>query len=65
MYARLMGLASRWHFKLYEQEPGWFSLDGIHVKYWRRKAFYQDVLQHVPHPGDKPEKLLMAGRNSC
>lgn len=57
VHAGLMELASRLHFKLYEQEPAWFSLDGIHVNYWQRKAFYQDVLQQFSHPGEKLESI--------
>ncbi len=55
MHSGLMDMASRLHFKLYEQEPHWFGLDGIHVVYWQRKAFYQDILQQFPSAGDQPQ----------
>lgn len=49
----LIDMASRRHFKLYEQEPVWFGLDGIHVNYWQRRAFYQDILEQFPLPGNE------------
>jgi len=44
----LTEMASRGHFKLYEQKPDWFGLDGIHVNYLQRKAFYQHIVQQFP-----------------
>lgn len=44
----LTEMASRRHFKLYEQKPIWFGLDGIHIDYLQRQAFYQDIVQHFP-----------------
>lgn len=55
VHAGLLNMASRLHFTLYEPEPHWFGMDGIHVNYWQRKAFYRNVLQQFPHPNDKPE----------
>lgn len=53
-------------FKLYEQEPGWFGLDAIHVNYWSRRAYYQHILEQFPLSGDgqtdienKKESLLI------
>lgn len=57
VHAGLIDMASRLHFKLYEQTPAWFGPDGIHVSYWQRKAFYRDVLQQFSHPGDRPESI--------
>ncbi len=57
VHAGLMELASRWHFTLYEQEPHWFGLDGIHVKFWQRKAYYQNVVQQFAAPDDRPESM--------
>lgn len=54
VHAGLLEMASRLHFTLYEQEPHWFGMDGIHVNYWQRKAFYRDVLQHFSAPAGKP-----------
>ena len=65
VHAGLMDMASRLHFKLYEQEPIWFSLDSIHVNYWQREAFYRDVLHQFPHPSEQPEgeqKFLLTWR---
>ncbi|ALQ52099.1 SGNH/GDSL hydrolase family protein [Nitrosomonas ureae] len=47
----LVDMAAQWHFKLYEQEPDWFGLDGIHVNYWQRKAYYQDILRQFSDLG--------------
>jgi len=44
----LIDLASCRNFTLYEQEPFWFGPDGIHVHYWKRRAFYRDVLEQFP-----------------
>ncbi len=41
-------LALRQDFQLYEQHPQWFGADGIHVRYWRRSQFYQDIVTHFP-----------------
>ena len=57
VHAGLMDMTSRLHFKLYEPEPIWFGLDGIHVNYWQRKAFYRDVLQHFSVPVGKPVSI--------
>lgn len=57
VHAGLLELASRLHFTLYEPEPHWFGMDGIHVSYWQRKAFYRDVLQQFPHPVGKPVSI--------
>lgn len=51
----LREMASRRHFELYEQNPAWFGLDGIHVNYLQRKAFYQDILQHFPQAYIPPD----------
>jgi hypothetical protein len=64
VYEGLIEMAARLHFNLSEQKPIWFGWDGIHVNYWQRKAFYQDVLRQFPECGeslsaaDKPEFLL-------
>ncbi|MBP6354385.1 MAG: hypothetical protein KBF68_12095 [Nitrosomonas sp.] len=47
----LMDMAARWNFSLYEQDAVWFGPDGIHVNYWQRKAFYQDVLKRFSSSG--------------
>lgn len=51
----LVEMAVKRHFKLYEQKPDWFGLDGIHINYWQRKAYYQDVLNQFPGPDKKPD----------
>lgn len=53
VHTGLVEMASRLHFKLYEPELVRFGWDGIHVDYWQRKAFYQDVLQQFPNPSDR------------
>ncbi|MDH5551859.1 MAG: hypothetical protein OEX82_00855 [Nitrosomonas sp.] len=37
----LIAMASRQHFELCELEPDWFGFDGIHVRYCKRRQFYQ------------------------
>lgn len=44
----LKEMALRRRFQLYEQKPVWFGLDGIHVNFWQRKAFYQDIVRQFP-----------------
>ncbi|MDP2225295.1 hypothetical protein [Nitrosomonas sp.] len=51
VYQGLIDMASRRNFTLYEQEPVWFGPDGIHVHYWKRRAFYRDVLKQFAVPG--------------
>ena len=48
VYQGLVDMASRRNFALYEQEPTWFGPDGIHVHYWKRGAFYRDILEQFP-----------------
>ncbi len=48
VYQGLIDLASCRNFTLYEQEPVWFGPDGIHVHYWKRRAFYRDILAQFP-----------------
>lgn len=50
VHAGLADMAARMHFKLYEQEPAWFGLDGIHVNYWQREAYYKDILTQFSMP---------------
>lgn len=52
VYQGLIDLASRRNFMLYEQEPVWFGPDGIHVHYWKRRAFYRDILDQLPLRSD-------------
>ncbi len=53
VYQGLIDMASRRNFTLYEQEPVWFGPDGIHVHYWKRRAFYRDVLEQFPLRSDR------------
>lgn len=62
VHAGLLALASRLNFTLYEPEPHWFGLDGIHVNYWQRKAFYRNILQQFPHPSDRPTSVAAGER---
>lgn len=52
LHAGLVALAARKAIMLYEQNPHWFGPDGIHVDYWKRQAFYQNVARcfHSPKP---------------
>ncbi len=52
LHAGLITLAARKNITLYEQDPHWFGPDGIHVDYWKRQAFYQNVAGyfHVSKP---------------
>ncbi len=45
LHAGLVALAARKDITLYEQDPRWFGPDGIHVDYWKRQAFYEDVVR--------------------
>lgn len=51
----LIDMASRLQFKLYEQQSSWFGPDGIHVHYWKRHAFYRDVLEQFPSRSDRQD----------
>lgn len=52
VHSGLMDRATRCDFRLHEQEPGWFGLDGIHVNYWNRRAYYQHILEQFPLSAD-------------
>lgn len=53
VYQGLIDMASCRNFTLYEQEPVWFGPDGIHVHYWKRRAFYRDILEQFPVRSDR------------
>lgn len=57
VHCGLIDMASRLHFKLIEQKPDWFGLDGIHVHYWQRETFYRDILRQFPSPDEQPESM--------
>lgn len=48
VHAGLVDMAAQRHFNLYEQAPVWFGWDGIHVNYWQRKGYYQDIVEQFP-----------------
>jgi len=50
----LAAMAARRKFILHEQKPEWFGLDGIHVNYWQREAYYREIIQQFPDSGEKP-----------
>ncbi len=52
----LIEMAAAKQFKLCELKQDWFGVDGIHINYWKRKAFYQQVLQQLPVPNEMPER---------
>jgi len=45
LHAGLVDLAVRHDIRLYEQPSHWFGPDGIHINYWKRHVFYQDVVR--------------------
>ena len=49
----LVAMAARRKFVLHEQKPEWFGLDGIHVDYWQRDAYYREIIQQFPDSGEK------------
>ncbi|MEQ1815922.1 MAG: hypothetical protein ABL861_05545 [Nitrosomonas sp.] len=55
VYQGLIDMASCRNFTLYEQEPVWFGPDGIHVHYWKRRAFYRDMLEQFPVRSDRQD----------
>lgn len=50
-------MAARRKFILHEQKPEWFGLDGIHVDYWQREAYYRDIVQQFADSGEKTGPL--------
>lgn len=41
----LADMAERHQFVLCEMELDWMSFDGIHIAYWKRRAFYRQILR--------------------
>ena len=41
----LVEMAASKHFELLEPSSDWFGADAIHVRYWKRKAFYQCITE--------------------
>ncbi|SEQ96482.1 hypothetical protein SAMN05421690_100497 [Nitrosomonas sp. Nm51] len=42
----LCELAAQHQLVLYEPQPEWMSVDGIHVSLWKRRAFYRQLFCH-------------------
>jgi len=49
-------MATDMKFQLYEQDPGWFGPDIVHVLYWKRKAVYQNFFNQFQVCDDKGKK---------
>lgn len=45
VYQGLIHLAERRQFALCEVAADWMGFDGIHIAYWKRRAFYRQILQ--------------------
>lgn len=54
----LAAMAACRKFILLEQKPEWFGLDGIHVHYWQREAYYRAIVQQFPGSGGKRRFFL-------
>ncbi len=48
IHSGLMHLAKHKKIELCEQAPTWFGADGIHLRYWQRKTFYQQIINQFP-----------------
>ncbi|MBS0496560.1 MAG: hypothetical protein JSR51_02805 [Proteobacteria bacterium] len=55
VHGGLVAMAARRKFILHEQKPEWFGMDGIHVNYWQREAYYRDIVRQFADSGAKPE----------
>ena len=54
----LIQMAERRQLVLREVEADWMSFDGIHIAYWKRRAFYRQILQafeQVTRCDDQPQ----------
>lgn len=60
VHAGLLGMAASMHFQLYEQDPVWFGLDGIHANCWQREAYYRDMLAQFPVSDRMPSSRQQA-----
>lgn len=47
----LAAMAARRQFVLHEQKTEWFGMDGIHVNYWQREAYYRDIVRQFADSG--------------
>lgn len=55
----LIHLAESRHFVLCEVEPDWMSFDAIHITYWKRCAFYRQILrafEQIGRSGDSSDR---------
>ena len=50
----LAAMAARRKFILHEQKPECFGMDGIHVNYWQREAYYREIIHQFADSGEKP-----------
>ncbi|MBX3639323.1 MAG: hypothetical protein KF888_02270 [Nitrosomonas sp.] len=52
----LIDLAERRQLTVCEVEPGWMSFDGIHIAYWKRCAFYRQILKSFEQAGQDDDQ---------
>ncbi|OQW43357.1 MAG: hypothetical protein A4S08_00740 [Proteobacteria bacterium SG_bin4] len=55
IHAGLVEMAALYRFTLIEQQPCWFGVDGIHVRFERRADYYRNVLNGFTGAGYEPE----------
>ena len=70
VYQGLINMAMHRHFKLYEPEPNWFGPDGIHVRYRKRRIFYENIFARFVTPDNNQtcihsRKELLLTWNQC
>lgn len=61
VYQGLIHLAERRRFVLCDVEPDWMSFDGIHIAYWKRRAFYRQILrvfEQIPSCDDQSKSRM-------
>ncbi|MCP5244465.1 MAG: hypothetical protein H6937_00250 [Burkholderiales bacterium] len=51
VYQGLSEFAARHQLILYEPEPEWMGMDGIHVSFWKRHNFYRHLFKNFAHSG--------------
>ena len=51
VYQGLNEFAARHQLILYEPEPEWMGMDGIHVSFWKRRDFYRQLFKNFGNLG--------------
>lgn len=58
----LVEMAANRQFELFEPDPDWYGPDAMHVLYWKRRAFYRQLINRLPQASDTDSAAMRPAR---